>query len=203
MSDAVAELKELGAATVIEAQGQKGVVDSAIVPLYRPIAMAGPAYTVAAPAGDNLPIHLAIAEAPAGAVLVVTCGGDRAYACIGDIMAQACMARGLAGFVTDGMVRDARQIREMGFPTFCRGTQIRGPGKQSPGRRGELVRLGGVEVRAGDLVVGDDDGLAVVRAGDLQATLAAAKARQARERQVVERIAKGETTVEILGLKAG
>lgn len=200
MSETLNRLAGVATATICEAQALRGIVDHRIQPLWRPIQLAGPAFTVQAPAGDNLPIHLAIAEAPAGSVLVVACGEDESHALIGDIMAQAAMKRGIAGLVTDGMVRDSRPVREMGFPVFCRGAQIRGPGKRAPGRRGEPVSLGGVVVRPGDLVIGDDDGLVIVRPEEAEATLAAALAREEKEQGVMRQIAAGRTTVEIMGL---
>lgn len=200
MSKVLHRLAGIATATLCEAQGLSGAIDPRIAPLWRPIQLAGPAFTVQTEPGDNLPIHLALAEAPAGAVLVVACGGDERHALIGDIMAQAAMKRGIAGFVADGMIRDSRAVREMGFPVFCLGTQIRGPGKRRPGARGVPVSLGGVVVRPGDYVIGDDDGLVVVRPEEAERTLQAALAREEKERGVMREIAAGRTTVEILGL---
>jgi 4-hydroxy-4-methyl-2-oxoglutarate aldolase len=200
MNEALNRLAGIASATICEAQELRGIVDHRIRPVWSPVQLAGPAFTVQAPAGDNLPIHLAIAEAPAGSVLAVACGEDESYALIGDIMAQAAMKRGLAGLVTDGMIRDSRPVREMGFPVFCRGLQIRGPGKRSPGRRGEPVSLGGVVVRPGDYVIGDDDGVVIVRPEEAEATLKAALAREEKEQGVMRQIAAGRTTVEIMGL---
>lgn len=200
MSEVLNRLAGIATATIAEAQGLAGVIDHRIRPLWRPIQLAGPAFTVQTPPGDNLAIHLAIAEAPAGSVLVVACDGDESHALIGDIMAQAAMKRSLSGLVADGMIRDTRAVREMGFPVFCRGVQIRGPGKRSPGARGVPVSLGGVVVRPGDYVFGDDDGLVIVRPEQAEATLAAAVAREEKEQAVMREIAAGRTTVEILGL---
>lgn len=201
MSEILNRLAGIATATLGEAQGLRGIVDHRIAPLWRPIQLAGPAFTVQTPPGDNMPIHLALAEAPPGSVLVVACGGDESHALIGDIMAQAALKRGVAGLVTDGMVRDSRPVREMGFTVFCRGLQIRGPGKRSPGVRGQPVSLGGVVVRPGDYVLGDDDGLVIVRPEEAEATLAAALAREEKEQGLMRQIAEGRTTAEIMGLK--
>lgn len=202
MTRAWQELASYSAATLCEAQEQRGIIDHRIQPLFRPIHLVGPAYTVEMEPGDNLAIHVALTEAPAASILVVTCGGDSHRACIGDIMAHAAMARGISGLVTDGMVRDARELEAMGFPVFCRGTQIRGPAKSSPGRRGAPIVFGGVEVETGDYLVGDNDGLVLIKPGQLSQTLEAARARGEREAETRRQIDAGRTTLEIMGLKA-
>jgi 4-hydroxy-4-methyl-2-oxoglutarate aldolase len=195
-------LKRLGTATVHEAQGQRGYVDREIVPLDRMTRMAGPAYTVEGRAGDNLAIHCAISRASPGDVVVVDYKGFMRAAAIGDIMAFGAKARGLAGIVIDGAVRDAAQVIDIGLPVFSRGLCITGPTKTQGGRLGVPVTVGGCVFRPGDIVVGDSDGLVVVRAEDLEATLQAAEERDAREAAVRERLATGSTTVELMGLAA-
>jgi 4-hydroxy-4-methyl-2-oxoglutarate aldolase len=193
-------LKRVGTATVHEAQGQRGYVDRAIVPLDRGSRMAGTAYTVDGRAGDNLVIHYAISRAAPGDVIVVDYKGYMRAAAIGDIMAFGAKARGLAGIVIDGATRDAAQIVELGFPVFSRGLCITGPTKAQGGQVGVPVIVGGCTIRPGDVVVGDSDGLVVVRAEELDATLRAAEERDAKEAAVRDRLAKGETTVSIMGL---
>jgi len=193
-------LKRMGTATVHEAQGQRGYVDRAIAPLDRMTRMAGTAFTVDGRAGDNLAIHCAIARAAPGDVIVVDYKGYMRAAAIGDIMAFSAKARGLAGIVIDGAVRDAAQVIEIGLPVFSRGLCITGPTKVQGGQLGAPVTVGGCVVRPGDIVVGDGDGLVVVRAEDLDTTLRAAEERDAREAGLREKLAKGATTVELLGL---
>jgi 4-hydroxy-4-methyl-2-oxoglutarate aldolase len=194
-------LRRIGTATVHEAQGQRGYVDREIVPLDRTTRMAGTAFTVDGRAGDNLVIHYAISRAAPGDVVVVDYKGYMRAAAIGDVMAFSAKARGLAGVVIDGATRDGAQIVEMGFPVFSRGLCITGPTKAQGGEVGVPVRVGGCTIRHGDIVVGDSDGLVVVRAEDVDATLHAAEEREAKEAAVREQLAKGATTVSLMGLE--
>src|SRR3954468_1341389 len=96
------ELASFGAATLFEADRRVRAMRPGIAPLYRPILLCGPAFTVSAGPGDNLAVHLALAEAPAGSVLVVATGGELSKGFWGEVMTQAALARGIAGLVTDG-----------------------------------------------------------------------------------------------------
>src|SRR5688572_14121750 len=129
--DVAKELGGYATPTLFEAspQGVAALAPS-IAPLYRPISVFGRAFTVLAAPGDNMPLHLAVAEAPAGSVLVVATGSANRWGLWGDILMEAAIARGINGLVTDGMVRDSRSIRERGFPVFSAGTAIPGTSKQ-------------------------------------------------------------------------
>lgn len=162
--------------------------------------LAGPARPVQCRPGDNLALHLAIADACPGDVLVVDYGGDLESGPFGEIMALACQMRGIAGLVIDGAVRDSAQIASLGFPVFARGLNIRGTVKQDQGVIGEPVTLGGVEIAAGDLVLADADAILVLAAADLAPALVAARNRAEREARMMERLRQGETTLSILGL---
>ena len=150
-------------ATLFEAHDAVYALSPKIVPLFRPISVSGPAYTVTALPGDNLAVHLAVERAPSGSVLVVTTDGNLDTGFWGEILTTAAQARGIRGLVTDGAVRDTRGIRALGFPVFSVGVAISGPGKKWPGVLGQPVIIGGVLVRPGDIVVGDDDGVVVVK----------------------------------------
>jgi 4-hydroxy-4-methyl-2-oxoglutarate aldolase len=162
----------------------------------------GPAFTVEGHGGDNLALHLAVAGAAPGDVLVVTVGGETGRAHFGDILALAAQRRGLAGLVVDGAIRDSADIAEVGFPVFHRGIALRKPSKRVPGRRGVPVRIGDAVVAPGDLVSADADGVVVVPAAAAGDVLAAAEALAEQEAQAVAQIEAGRTTVEIFGLGA-
>ena len=141
-------------------QGQ-GVVQPGLRPLERDWRIAAPAYVIQASHDDNLPVVTALATAPPGCVLVVSGHATSRTATIGDIMASEFAARGVVGLVTDGLVRDASEIRRLGFKVWCRGTTPTAPLKLSPGRVGGAVDIGGAFVRDGDLVIADDDGIVI------------------------------------------
>ena len=111
-------------------------------PLFRPILLSGPAYNVAAVPGDNLEVHLALADAPAGSVLVVATGGELRMGFWGEVMTEAALARGIAGLVTDGAVRDIRAIRDLQFPVFSAGVAIPGTQKKVSGQRNVEIQIG-------------------------------------------------------------
>ena len=195
------QLGAIATATVAAGQDDRGTVDPAIRALWQPMRMCGIAYTIAAPAADNKPVHLAIAEAPADSVLVACNGGHRETAIIGDILIRNMMQRGFRGFVTDGVIRDLSECRDLGLPIFASGVCMRGPGKDDIGTRGQPVNLGGVLVETGDYILGDDDGLVVVKPHEAEAVLERARAKETFEQEVMRRIEAGENSVEIFGIR--
>jgi 4-hydroxy-4-methyl-2-oxoglutarate aldolase len=162
--------------------------------------LAGSARTVRCLPGDNLALHLAIAAAKPGEVLVVDYGGSTESGPFGEVMALACQMRGIAGMVIDGAVRDSEQIAAMGFAVFARGLDIRGTRKLDRGEVGAEVELYGTRIVTGDMVVGDADAVIVLPAASVETALAASEARVAREAQAMERLRAGETTLAIFGL---
>lgn len=198
--DRMIRLRELGAATVYEAQGQRGAVDPAIKPLDPRMSMAGRAVTVRLEPADNWFIHLGLLEAGPGDVLVVDACGYLQAGPWGDVLTLAAQERGLAGLVIDGAVRDSRAIVEAGFPVFARGTCIRRTTKVQRGDIGIDVVIGGVAVRQGDVLVGDADGLVLVEGTEVDASLRAAELREEAEEEMRARIREGASTLELLGL---
>jgi 4-hydroxy-4-methyl-2-oxoglutarate aldolase len=196
-----ADLLALGTATVGEAWPAARLVSAPLRPLAPGMMLAGTALPVRCTPGDNLALHLAIAAARPGDVLVVDYGGSLDSGPFGEIMALACQMRGIAGLVINGAVRDSAQIAALGFPVFARGLNIRGTVKQDRGMIGAPVTLGGVTVTAGDLVLADADAILLLDAQDLAPALSVAQARAAREARMMERLRQGETTLSILGLE--
>ena len=195
-----ARLADLGTATICEAVAEARLLDAPLRPLAPGMRLAGPARTVRCRPGDNLALHRVIAAGGPGEVLVVDYGANTQSGPFGEIMALACMQRGIAGLVIDGAVRDSAQIIEMGFPVFARGLNIRGTVKEDRGDLDIPLEIGGARVRSGDLVVADDDAVIVLPAGSGEAATRAAEARAATETRVMERLRAGETTLQILGL---
>jgi regulator of RNase E activity RraA len=149
--------------------------------------IAAPALVIQASRDDNQAVVTALAAAPIGVVLVVTGHAASRTATIGDIMATDLMAHGVVGLITDGLVRDASEIRTLGFPVWCRGTTPTAPNKAAPGRVGGSIELGGATVRDGDIVIADDDGVVVWPHEELAELIAKADVRR---RSDAERLAK-------------
>ena len=153
------------------------VMDADIRPLWSRVPLiAGPAFTVRCPPGDNLMLHAAIYQAEPGSVIVVE-SGDLDYALAGGNVCAVAQRRGVAGFVLDGLIRDIGEVRAMGFPVWGLGVIPIPGGKTAALPVNVPIRCGGVPVRAGDLVVADEDGVVVVPAESLPEAIAAAEAK--------------------------
>jgi regulator of RNase E activity RraA len=167
--------------TLADLLGRAQVMDFGIRPLWGPVPrVAGPAFTVRCPPGDNLMLHAAIHRAGPGSVVVVQ-SGDLDYALAGGNVCAVARRRGITAFVADGLIRDLAEVREMRFPVFARGV-IPIPGTKSAARPlNERVRCGGVDVDAGDVVVADEEGVVVVPGARREEVLAAARTELAEE----------------------
>jgi 4-hydroxy-4-methyl-2-oxoglutarate aldolase len=199
---ALAELARLGTATVYEAGGREGLVDVAwqqIVPGSR---VAGPARPVLCGQDDNLMAHAAIAEARRGEVLVLTMPAPRPVALVGDLLATQAQVAGVAALLVDAAVRDVDELAELGLPVWARWIRVRGAGKDVPGTIGEPVAVGGARIAAGDVVVLDADGVAVVARERVDEVLAASLEREERERVKREKLRGGALSYDLDGLRA-
>jgi regulator of RNase E activity RraA len=172
-----AEFAKLSPTSIADALTRDRVMDIGIRPLWPGMPrISGPAYTVRCAPGDNLMLHAAIYRAAPGDVIVVETG-DVDYAVAGGNVCAVAQRRGVAAFVVDGAIRDVAEARELAFPILARGV-IPIPGaKETLGALGGPVRVGGVEVRPGDVVVGDEEGIVVVPATRAPAILVAARTR--------------------------
>jgi 4-hydroxy-4-methyl-2-oxoglutarate aldolase len=196
----ITQLRDLGAATVYEAQGAKGALDSGMKPIDPTSRLAGPAYTVDAHPADNLILHHAVMKAQPGDVLVVDAKGFLEAGPWGDVLTILAIKRGIAGMVINGCVRDANLIISLGFPIFCRGLSIKGTAKNQPGKVGVPVMIGEVVINPGDIIVGDRDGLVVVAKDEVEKTVASAISREEKEDKMREAIEQGASTAELLNL---
>jgi 4-hydroxy-4-methyl-2-oxoglutarate aldolase len=198
-------LAQFDTATVHEACGRRGALPSSIKPVDPSFRICGPAFTVDCPPSDNLCVHRAVYAARPGDVLVVDVRGHIEAGYWGEILSQAALVRGLGGLVISGGVRDLHQLVALGFPVFAANVCIRGTRKEpkGDGRLGETILVGDVTVRPGDTVLGNADGVVVVEADELEAVVAAARARVEAERDVLTRLRRGESTLDIYGLGTG
>ena len=167
--------------TLADVLRREQVMDIGIRPLWPSVPrVAGPAFTVRCAPGDNLMLHAAIYRAEPGSVIVVE-AGDVDYALAGGNVCAVAQRRGIAAFVTDGVIRDLAEVRELGFPVFARGI-IPFPGvKAAVAPLNVPVRCGGVDVRPGDIVVADEEGVVIVPGARREQVLADARAKMAHE----------------------
>jgi len=197
----VASARALPTATLHEAGGKIGALPSSIKPVAATFRCCGPALTVHSPGGDNLWLHRALDIAQPGDVLVVHVSGAYDHGYWGEIMTTMAKARGLAGLVIDGCVRDGVLLEQIGFPVFARGLCIRGTAKDygAIGWLNAPVLVGDVPVSAGDLVVGDADGVVVVPRLRAAEIVAKSQQRERDEAAVLKRLEAGESTMQVYG----
>lgn len=195
----VDELAKYAVASLYEVMGQTGMMDTIIQPLFRPISLAGPALTVYCPPGDNLMLHKGMALAKAGDVLVVDTQNTPG-AVAGGIATVQSLATKIAGVVTNGSARDVREIREANFPVFCQFISPAGTSKSKPGSVNVPIVVGGVIVRPGDIIIGDDDGVVVVPPEKAKEVLEKVGARTEKEKKLTEAARRGEKLYDTLGL---
>jgi len=193
--DLIEKFKPIAVATVYEASGRKGFVNPKIKPIFRGMKLCGPAFTVQTVPGDNLMLHKALEKAQEGDIIVATVGDEYEYGYWGDLMATQAKAKKLGGLAIDGCVRDSEEIIEMGFPIFSRGLAIRGTVKASLGLINYPINFGGTVINAGDLILGDDDGIVVVKFQDCQEVLAKSKERVQKEEVKAKALMNGVTSV--------
>jgi 4-hydroxy-4-methyl-2-oxoglutarate aldolase len=194
----VAGLLAHGTATLGESGAHR--MRSRIRPAWPGAEVAGPAVPIRCTPGDNLAIHVGVVRAGNGDVLVADMGGEPELGYWGEVLTTAALARGIAGLVIDGGVRDVDALATHRFPVFSAGIALTGATKEMPGSVGRPVVVGDVEVEAGDWIVGDADGVVVVSVAELDAVLAAADARTAREAKLFDDLRAGGTTIDLLGL---
>jgi 4-hydroxy-4-methyl-2-oxoglutarate aldolase len=165
------------------------VVEPAIRAMVADVRFAGPALTVVAQ-DDHLPVFSALAAANAGDVLViVNPGGSRAV--VGELYATEAKRRGVAGIVVDGLCRDVAGLRRLGLPLFARGTVPASGTTASRAALNQPVRCGGVDVHAGDIVFGDDDGLVIAAPERIEAALEGGEAIARAERAMLAAMGDG------------
>lgn len=174
---------------------KNGALSSRIKAIWPGIRMCGTALTVQCGIGDNIMLHKAISMAQPGDVLMVTNGDfDEAGGLFGGMMAASLKSRGAAGLVIEGACRDTILIKELNFPVFSRNVCIKATTKVCPGRINHPIVVGGVYVKPGDLVFGDNDGVVVVPREIAEEVLETAEKREANEEGLLQRILRGETT---------
>ena len=153
---------DLAVADICDALGRNAALPAALKP-FNTARMVGTAYTVNLPASENLLLYYAVDNALPGDVLVVACAGYTERAVAGEIVAALAKARGLAGFVIDGAVRDAEALRQTDFPVYARAVTPNGPYKDACGEINVPVSMGNVVIQPGDLIVADADGIVAIR----------------------------------------
>jgi len=197
----VDRLAGYGVATVHEAIGRSGYLGAGLRPIQQGTRIAGTALTVVCWPGDNLMIHVAVEQAKPGDIIVVTTTSPSSDGGFGELLATSLAARGVRGLVMGAGLRDTRELRDMGFPAWTAHVSAQGTVKETPGAVNVPVVIGGQVVRPGDAIVADDDGACVVPRLDVAKAVSASAARVAKEDATRRRLAAGELSLDIYGLR--
>jgi len=174
--------------------GRGAGMNSRIKGLSYGMRLIGPALTVKVAPCDNLMIHKALTLVKPGDVMAIDGGGDHSWALLGLLMVQTAIKLGVAGMVVDGAIRDAAELRQLGFPLFAAGISPNGPFKEGPGEINYPINCGGQIVHPGDLMVADDDGVVVVKKEFAADCIDKVKAVIKRENKRLAEIESGLTT---------
>ncbi|GAA5037685.1 4-carboxy-4-hydroxy-2-oxoadipate aldolase/oxaloacetate decarboxylase [Streptomyces siamensis] len=200
-AEAVEALAAFGVATVHEAMGRTGLLGTRLRPIQQGTRVAGTAVTVLSWPGDNLMIHAAVEQCGEGDVLVVTTTSPSTDGMFGELFATALQRRGVRGLVINAGVRDTAELREMGFPAWCAAVSPQGTVKATGGSVNVPVAIGGQIVRAGDVILADDDGVVCVPREDARRAAEASEARENKEAAARTAFAEGQLGMDRYGLR--
>ncbi len=157
---------------LVDAMGGRGCLDYRIKPLAQiDKVMVGVAITCHAGPADNLALFGALHAARKGDILIAATDAFTATAVTGDLLLGMARNCGIAGFVTDGLVRDLVGILAVGLPVYCAGITANSPARSGPGTVGLPIVIGDVVIQSGDIVVGDRDGVVIVPQAQAQDVL--------------------------------
>ena len=180
----VEAFKGMPVANIDDCMNRTAAVRSDICPLNK-APLLGTAFTVKVPEGDNLMFH----------VIVIDAGGDANRAIFGELMITYCQKRGLAGVIVDGAIRDSDEIAAMDFPVYAKAAIPNGPYKNGPGEINTVISFGGKVVRPGDIIVGDGDGIVVIKPEEAADIAAATRKVMEKEAGIMKHIVEDGTYI--------
>ena len=201
-ADVIKTLGEQGVATIHEAQGRTGLLNPYLRPIYPAAKVAGSAVTVSCQAGDNLMIHAAVEVCQPGDVLVVATTSESTDGMFGELLATSCQAHGIVGLVIDAGVRDVADLTAMNFPVWSKAISAQGTVKATPGSVNIDVVCAGAIIRPGDVIVGDVDGVVVVKREFAVGVAQLGQKRLEKEQKSRERLKAGAFGLDFYGLRA-
>ncbi len=188
MENVVQQLLRLPVTCLSDALQGRNQMGPDIRPLKEGYKLAGRAFTVNVPPGENISVLRAIREAQPGDILVIDGKGFLSRAIAGDLIVGLAQTLGLGGLVIDGVIRDIEGTRQLDFPVFCRGTTVAASGKNGVGELQVPISCGGVSVQPGDYIAADIDGVVVIPQSSVEEVIAKAQDRLAKDEERSARI---------------
>jgi regulator of RNase E activity RraA len=189
--DRLLRLSSSGAA---DARGKRGALPGAIRRLHGAGTVAGPAITARCAPGAVAAVLASFEQATAGQILVAQGSGEWAY--FGELTGAEAVRIGLAAVVVDGYVRDLERLTTLDLPIFARGSTPQGGRPTGPGEVDVPLRIGEAEVRSGDWIVADADGVVVIPKEDLGDVISRAEAISTTEAACWERVLGGASLLD-------
>jgi 4-hydroxy-4-methyl-2-oxoglutarate aldolase len=199
--DELVRLSELGAATIYESSGREGLIDVPLMQLLPGSRAVGPARTVLCGQDDNLMVHAVIEQIQPGEVLVLTMPEPAPVALIGELLATQVRVRGVAAILVDAAIRDVEELVKLGLPIWARFIRARGATKTKVGELNVTVSVGGALISPSDIIVLDADGGVCIKRERAWEILKAAEDRFERETRLREKLAAGEISYDLHGLR--
>lgn len=200
-AESIKILKELGTATISEAQGRRGLLNTYMRPIYPTARVCGPAITALCQPGDNMMIHAAIEVAQPGDVLVVAVTSPSTDGYFGELLGTSLQAHGVLGLILDAGCRDVAELTAMDFPVWARCISAQGTVKETVGSVNIPVVCANQLVRPGDVIMGDVDGIVVVPREQAAAVAKAGQDRVAKEEKSRVRLRAGQLSMDFNGIR--
>jgi 4-hydroxy-4-methyl-2-oxoglutarate aldolase len=192
---------EIPTPVIGDVMGRQNIMDSRIRPIWSGARTVGTALTITTYPSDNFMIHVGVSVAEKDDILVIDAGNYQNAGLWGEILTVNAMQRGVRGIVIDGAVRDVKEIEEMQFPMFASAINARGGFKTNPGKLNTSISCGGVAVSPGDLIIADENGVAVIPLKDIEIVYNLCIDKISSEAKTIEQLKQGKDTYEIMNMQ--